>query len=116
MYSVHCNIVFKTLVGSITLTYAEMLRLTESLVYIEEGYEKLLECLPNYADEVDIPYPSHNYSPYVVSLGENCYFFTSHHNNSVEPFICIYKNGVTLCLTKDIFDFDFVECFNEINE
>ena len=107
-FNINCNIDITTPMGCMTLTYEQMKRVYFSIPYIQMGYN-YLTAYPwrNDDDQLDIPHPSHIYADYVVNLGENCFFFTVHHNNSRVPYVCLFKNGQTVCLSKDFFDVDF---------
>ena len=113
MDGANCYFEFRTELGQqIILTKSEFECLMSGLNKVESQFRTLdlAGCKPG--DEVDSPYPSHMYAEHVLELGEGCCIFTAFHNNSKSPYICLRKDGHTLCLDEYIFGVHFYKVYN----
>ena len=108
MVSASAFVEFKTSHGEIILSNQEFEYLQSGVDRVRDQYHFLDMLKIEYCSiEEDSPYPSHLYAQEVLELGPTTYFFTCHHNNSLTPYICLVKDGLTICLDKEIFSFAF---------
>ena len=91
--------------GLISLTKQEFHCLKSGIHTVRDHYDFLKLLVIDSSDNLDIPFPSHIYANNVLELSDNCFLFTTHHNNKL--VVCLKKNSVVCELSETIFHIEF---------